>query len=75
MPRPRPEIPGCALLCCTVLCPAAVSQVRCHPWFTAQLPRYLAVMQADTAVNIPRLDEEMINEVGAAAAAANVVAV
>jgi hypothetical protein len=32
-------------------------------------------MQADTAVNIPRLDEEMINEVGAAAAAANVVAV
>jgi hypothetical protein len=46
-----------------VLC-HAVSQVRCHPWFTAHLPRYLAVMQADTAVNIPRLDEEMIHEVG-----------
>lgn len=52
MPMPR----ACA--CYTVF-----AQVRCHPWFTAHLPRYLAVMQADTAVNIPRLDEEMINEV------------
>lgn len=40
-----------------------IPEVRCHPWFTAHLPRYLAVMQADTAVNTPRLDEEMITEV------------
>lgn len=40
-----------------------IPEVRCHPWFTEHLPRYLAVMQADTAVTSPRLDEEMINEV------------
>ncbi|WIA14302.1 hypothetical protein OEZ85_002836 [Tetradesmus obliquus] len=40
-----------------------IPEVRCHPWFTEHLPRYLAVMQADTAVTSPRLDEEMIHEV------------
>lgn len=40
-----------------------IPEVRCHPWFTEHLPRYLAVMQADTAVTSPRLDEEMISEV------------
>lgn len=40
-----------------------IPEVRQHPWFTAHLPRYLAVMQADTCVHSPRLDEEMINEV------------
>ena len=50
------------ILCCCCCC---CRQVRCHPWFTEHLPRYLAVMQADTAVTSPRLDEEMIHEVGA----------
>lgn len=56
MGPPEPTAVSCAVLWCAV-------QVRCHPWFTAHLPRYLAVMQADTAVNTPRLDEEMITEV------------
>jgi hypothetical protein len=54
-------VPPVAVL--TMLTASTVLQVRCHPWFTEHLPRYLAVMQADTAVTSPRLDEEMIHEV------------
>jgi hypothetical protein len=53
----------CADASCNLLCLLLLLQVRCHPWFTEHLPRYLAVMQADTAVTSPRLDEEMIHEV------------
>jgi 5'-AMP-activated protein kinase catalytic alpha subunit len=51
------------MCCCFDLVACCTLQVRCHPWFTEHLPRYLAVMQADTAVTSPRLDEEMIHEV------------
>ena len=36
---------------------------RQHPWFTLHLPRYLAVMQADTAANTAMLDEDILHEV------------
>jgi len=39
-----------------------IPEVRQHPWFTLHLPRYLAVMQAETVVGSPRVDEEMLNE-------------
>jgi hypothetical protein len=39
--------------------------VRTHPWFTVRLPRYLAVMQADPAMTQPRIDNEIVAEVGA----------
>jgi hypothetical protein len=35
-----------------------------HPWFTVRLPRYLAVMQADPAMTRPRIDSEIVAEVG-----------
>lgn len=40
------------------------TQVRAHPWFTARLPRYLAVMQADPSAARPREDNEVVEEVG-----------
>ena len=40
-----------------------IPEVRQHPWFTVNLPRYLAVMQADTAMTHHRVDEDMVNEV------------
>ena len=36
---------------------------RQHPWFTLHLPRYLAVMQADTIANTATLDEDILHEV------------
>ena len=36
---------------------------RQHPWFTLHLPRYLAVMQADTIANTAMLDEDILHEV------------
>ena len=36
---------------------------RQHPWFTLHLPRYLAVMQADTAASATMLDEDIVHEV------------
>ena len=40
------------------------TQIRCHPWFAARLPRYLAVMQADAALSTPRIDGGLVEEVG-----------
>jgi hypothetical protein len=36
---------------------------RQHPWFTLHLPRYLAVMQADTIASHAMIDEEIVHEV------------
>ena len=36
---------------------------RQHPWFSQHLPRYLAVIQADTMASEPVIDEETVNEV------------
>ena len=36
---------------------------RQHPWFSQHLPRYLAVIQADTMASNPIIDEDMVNEV------------
>ena len=36
---------------------------RQHPWFTLHLPRYLAVMQADTIASVSHLDDELLDEV------------
>lgn len=36
---------------------------RQHPWFTLHLPRYLAVMQADTIASTAIIDEEIVHEV------------
>lgn len=40
-----------------------VAACRQHPWFTLHLPRYLAVMQADTIANTAMLDEDIVHEV------------
>ncbi|GAX83399.1 hypothetical protein CEUSTIGMA_g10824.t1 [Chlamydomonas eustigma] len=39
-----------------------IPEIRQHPWFTLHLPRYLAVMQAEAVVGVPRVDEEMLVE-------------
>ncbi len=36
---------------------------RQHPWFTLHLPRYLAVMQADTIASTAMIDDEIVHEV------------
>lgn len=36
---------------------------RQHPWFTVHLPRYLAVMQADTVASATSVDDEIVSEV------------
>ena len=36
---------------------------RQHPWFTLHLPRYLAVMQADTLASNAMIDDEIVAEV------------
>ena len=36
---------------------------RQHPWFNQHLPRYLAVIQADTMATSPFIDAEMVDEV------------
>ena len=36
---------------------------RQHPWFTLHLPRYLAVMQADTLASSAMIDDEIVAEV------------
>ncbi|KAK9803721.1 hypothetical protein WJX73_006602 [Symbiochloris irregularis] len=40
-------------------------EIRQHPWFTLHLPRYLAVMQADTAATTTLIDEELVAETAA----------
>mmetsp|Transcript_16451 Transcript_16451/g.41028 ORF Transcript_16451/g.41028 Transcript_16451/m.41028 type:complete len:464 (-) Transcript_16451:952-2343(-) len=40
-----------------------IPEIRQHPWFTLHLPRYLAVMQAEPVVGLPRIDEDMVGEV------------
>ena len=37
---------------------------RQHPWFTMHLPRYLAVMQADTVATASSIDSDLVAEVG-----------
>ena len=39
-----------------------IPEIRQHPWFALHLPRYLAVMQAEAVVGVPRIDEEMLAE-------------
>lgn len=39
-----------------------IPEIRQHPWFNLHLPRYLAVMQADTVLGAPRIDEDMLGE-------------
>ena len=41
-----------------------IPEIRQHPWFTVRLPRYLAVMQADTVASATTIDEEVVVEVG-----------
>ena len=36
---------------------------RQHPWFTYHLPRYLAVMQADTIASTAMIDDDIVHEV------------
>ena len=36
---------------------------RQHPWFTQHLPRYLAVMQADTVANASVIDQDLVDDV------------
>eukprot|EP00210_Caulerpa_lentillifera_P000745 g721.t1 len=40
-----------------------MSEIRQHYWFTTHLPRYLAVIQADTLVSVSKLDQEILNTV------------
>ncbi|BDA43258.1 Serine/threonine protein kinase OSK3 [Coccomyxa sp. Obi] len=40
-----------------------IPEIRQHPWFTYHLPRYLAVMQADTIASTAMIDEEIVHEV------------
>ncbi|KAG2500353.1 hypothetical protein HYH03_001927 [Edaphochlamys debaryana] len=40
-----------------------IPEIRQHPWFNTHLPRYLAVMQAEPVVGVPRIDEEILEEV------------
>lgn len=40
-----------------------LASCRQHPWFTMHLPRYLAVMQADTIANAGIVDQEVVEEV------------
>lgn len=42
---------------------ACAGMRRQHPWFTLHLPRYLAVMQADTIASTAMIDEEIVHEV------------
>lgn len=36
---------------------------RQHPWFRLHLPRYLAVMQADTVATSTHVDDDVVDEV------------
>ncbi len=40
-----------------------MTHCRQHPWFSQHLPRYLAVIQADTMATSPLIDTEMVQEV------------
>ncbi|GLI66826.1 hypothetical protein VaNZ11_010801 [Volvox africanus] len=40
-----------------------IPEIRQHAWFNMHLPRYLAVMQAEPVVGVPRIDEEILEEV------------
>lgn len=56
----RTQISASRAACLTRLCLLCCRQ---HPWFTLHLPRYLAVMQADTIANTAMLDEDIVHEV------------
>jgi 5'-AMP-activated protein kinase catalytic alpha subunit len=40
-----------------------IPEIRQHPWFTVHLPRYLAVMQADTVASSSTIDDDTVVEV------------
>jgi len=40
-----------------------IREIREHPWFEAQLPRYLAVPPPDTAQQVKKIDEESLGKV------------
>ncbi|XBI19114.1 hypothetical protein VPH35_060726 [Triticum aestivum] len=40
-----------------------IREIREHPWFEAQLPRYLAVPPPDTAQQVKKIDEESLVKV------------
>ncbi|KAL3150535.1 Serine/threonine-protein kinase SIK1 [Trebouxia sp. C0010 RCD-2024] len=40
-----------------------IPEIRQHPWFNQHLPRYLAVIQADTLATAPIIDTDMVDEV------------
>jgi 5'-AMP-activated protein kinase catalytic alpha subunit len=40
-----------------------IREIREHPWFEAQLPRYLAVPPPDTAQQVKKIDEETLGKV------------
>ena len=44
-------------------CGRAFILCRQHPWFTVHLPRYLAVMQADTVASATSVDDDIVSEV------------
>ena len=56
----RAQVNAWQAACHTKLCLLCCRQ---HPWFTLHLPRYLAVMQADTIANTAMLDEDIVHEV------------
>ncbi|KAJ0970893.1 hypothetical protein J5N97_018852 [Dioscorea zingiberensis] len=40
-----------------------IPEIRLHPWFQAQLPRYLAVPPPDTMQQAKKIDEDILQEV------------
>lgn len=61
------SLPTCPARCSQCLGLNVTMQLCCccrqHPWFTVHLPRYLAVMQADTVASASTIDEEIVTEV------------
>lgn len=56
--RWRSTAPAALSVCQQLWC-----ECRQHPWFSQHLPRYLAVIQADTMATSPLIDSEMVEEV------------
>ena len=46
-----------------LLIPDQSPYCRQHPWFRLHLPRYLAVMQADTVATSTHVDDDVVDEV------------
>lgn len=42
---------------------ANISEIRQHPWFQANLPRYLAVPPPDTTQQVKKIDEDILHKV------------